>query len=169
MQDIRSGSAEPRGAPEAWVCRRNESSSPGKPRRTFRFQSAFLTTRPGEVRERAVRTAFQGFHESRLTAFMAVRLAVGANETHHQKPSSGPPRPPTSHGFSSHHFPAKNIAPEPVSARRQPFSVGLRRELFSATHVALQAHWAVATAKGTHGRKRGTFSVAQTGERFRLR
>ena len=71
---------------------------------------------------------------------MAVRFAVGAQESQHHKPPPGPPRPPPSHCFPARYFPPlsahfcpllpgiarqKNIAPEQVSAHRQPFSVGL--------------------------------------------
>ena len=86
-------------------------------------------------------------HETRVTAFMAVRFAVGAKGSHHQKPPPGPLYPPTSRGFPAHIRAAmrgnlvaqsllacpelpgiarqKNIAPEQVSAHRQPFWVGL--------------------------------------------
>ena len=33
---------------------------------------------------------------------MAVRFAVGAKGSHHQKPPPGPPHPPTSHGLPAH-------------------------------------------------------------------
>ena len=40
-------------------------------------------------------------HETRITAFMAVRFAVGAKGPQHQKPPPGPPNSPPSHCFTS--------------------------------------------------------------------
>ncbi len=72
-----------------------------------------------------------GFHESCITAFIAVRFVLDAKGSHNRKPPSGPPCPPPGHGF-----PVQDCSPlftinlngggaEQVSAHRPPFSVGL--------------------------------------------
>ncbi|MDE0163905.1 MAG: hypothetical protein OXL36_02300, partial [Bryobacterales bacterium] len=70
-------------------------------------------------------TAIKIFHETRITAFVAVRFAVGAQGWHNQKPSPERcnRRPVTaSLPTIAHHVPAKNIAlrqcPCPVSRSR---------------------------------------------------
>ena len=81
----------------------------------------------------------------------AVRFAVGAKGSHNQKPPPGAPHPQPTHCFPARYFPlltahfcpllrgiarycaAKNIAPEQVSAHRQPFSVGLTTSAVSGS------------------------------------
>ncbi len=100
-----------------------------------------------------------GFHESRITAFIAVRFALGAKGSHNRKPPSGQPCPPPGHGFPVHdcsplfaivHYFFYGGGPEQVSAHRPPFSVGL------AASAVLRS-------------SRRSPSIAQTGERFLLR
>ena len=99
------------------------------------------------MRGRCRRTSFApGASRARLGrksgVGMAVRLAVGAQGSHNQKPPPGPPRPPPSQCFPAHFCPllpggdcaalwgiVRNcavsggslVAPEQVSAHRQPF------------------------------------------------
>ncbi len=120
-------------------------------------------------------------HETRNTDGTAVRFAVRAQGSHNRKPPPGPPNPLPSHCFPARHcpllptiaryFPVKNIAPEPVSAHRPPFSVGLttsavsweilqncaesrfsrknaRSAAFAAAPVALRARPAAVDANG---------------------
>ena len=99
-----------------------------------------------------------GFHESCITAFIAVRFTVDAKGSHNRKPPSGPPCPPPGHGF-----PVQDCSPlftinlngggaEQVSAHRQPFSVGLPASAVSPQLPPLSLDCA----------NRGTFSVALT-------
>ncbi len=95
-------------------------------------QPAFLMKWRGEVR---------AGHETRITAFTAVRFALVAKGSYNQKPPPEPPRLPPSHCLPVHHCSplftivrhcsAENIAPEPKSAYRPPFSVGLTTSVVS--------------------------------------
>ncbi len=66
-----------------------------------------------------------GFRESRDTNFIAVRVAMGAQGTHNQKPPPIPPCTPPGRCFPARCGAALGgmggiLPPEPVSARRQP-------------------------------------------------
>ena len=100
---------------------------------------SYCRTKLHRMRGRCGRTSFgPGASRARLGrksgVGRAVRLAVGAQGSHHQKPPPGPPRQPPSQRFPAHFCPelpgiARNCSarggPEQVSAHRPPFSVGL--------------------------------------------
>ena len=120
-------------------------------------------------------------HESRITAFMAVRLAVGAQGSHNQKPPPSqcfpahfcPELPGISRNFPAPFYclPAHDCAALwgivrncavwgavllplskcPRTVRRSRWAS--RRAPFAAAPVALQAASAAANAKGTHAEK----------------
>ena len=68
-------------------------------RSLFFVKPATLAGRPSRRKPQPRRAAP---HETRITAFMAVRFAVSAKGSHHQKPPPGPLHPPTSHCFTAH-------------------------------------------------------------------
>ena len=80
----RAGSGLPKAAaPEARSCCRKQPHG-------MRGRYGRTTFGPGASRARLSRKS---------CVCMAVRFAMGAQGSHHQKPPPGPPRPPTSHGF----------------------------------------------------------------------
>ena len=108
---------------------------------------------------------------SRVTAFTAVRVAVSAQGSQHQKAPPGSPRPPPSHGFPVHGCLTflDIFSPEQVFKRRNPTKVHRIPDL-PETHAAQRSPrlpspsglLPLGPTKMNPCRERGTLSIALT-------
>ena len=115
----------------------------------------------------ASNTPFKVFtnHDSRITAFLAVRFAMGTQGSHNEKPPPGPPRAQPGHCFSAHFCSlllGKKYCPEPVSPHRQPLSAGLTTSAVRRSPRRFPGCSRCDQHKMNPFRGRGTFDVAMT-------